>query len=169
MNFLHDIESVWWAFAWTFFYHTDMETANSYDSNSLNVHAQRNQYHIAFPDTIDNTSCRDFFTDTVRLQRMCKNFISTVCWKVCGDISLFANNIQENYRTAEANYPLLALDDDLLEIMDEQAAGHLCRAQCRAGDIGLCPLHDLLNPKRSRPKNETSLAIAPTRVFYYYN
>lgn len=154
MNFLHDIESLWWAFAWTLFYHTDMETANSYD---YDVHAQWNQYHIVFPVMIGRVQRKDFFTHHYHLLETCNKFISEKCRKVCGGIAHFAHDIRKNYKIAEAVYPSLALDDALLEIMHKQAAKHLSLAQENARNIELCPLPDLLKPKRSRPKNETSL------------
>ncbi|KAG2129418.1 uncharacterized protein EDB93DRAFT_1182709 [Suillus bovinus] len=160
MNFLHDIESVWWVFTWVFFYHTDMGTANSHDSNVFDAQTQWNQYHVAFPDTIGHTKRRDFFIDYVELQKTCQKCISETCQKVCSDIAFFACDIQGNYVTAEKEYPLLTLSDILLEDMHSKAAKYLRKAQCCAQKLGieLCPLPDLLKHKRSRPQNETSLA-----------
>ncbi|KAG2038543.1 hypothetical protein BDR03DRAFT_298783, partial [Suillus americanus] len=64
MNFLHDIESIWWAFTWIFFYNTDMDTTNI--DHSFDAHAQLKEYHKAFPGTVGQTSRHHFFLYTGR-------------------------------------------------------------------------------------------------------
>ncbi|KAG2091210.1 uncharacterized protein F5147DRAFT_723992, partial [Suillus discolor] len=152
MNFLHDIESVWWAFTWIFFYHTDTETANSGHS----FDTQLKGYHSAFPGTVGKTSRYRFFRDMRELRRSCENVVSKPCFDVCRLIPHFAKALQDGYRKAEANYPSLALDDTLLEDMHGRAAGFLRDAKERAGVIELCPLPNFRKQKRPSPGDETS-------------
>ncbi|KAG1809747.1 uncharacterized protein HD556DRAFT_1280479, partial [Suillus plorans] len=154
MNFLHDIESVWWAYAWIFFYHTDTITANSNDS--FDVDAQLRQHQLAFPGAIGQTTRRDFFTRIQRLQSTCKSILSDRCFKVCDNLALFAYTLQASYLKAEADHPLIVLDDSLREDMHAKAAEYLDYAQKEAGDIKLCRLFNLLKQKRPREEGETS-------------
>ncbi|KAG1802515.1 uncharacterized protein BJ212DRAFT_997875 [Suillus subaureus] len=153
MNFLHDIESVWWAFTWIFFYHTDTDAADV--NHPFNVHAQWEQFWLAFPGTVGQLRW-EFFVFGDELQTTCDKVLSETCCRVCDCIPHFAGTLQDAYRKAEANYPLLALDDTLLKDMHRQAAGYLDRAQQHAGGIELCPLPNLLKQKRPRPGEETS-------------
>jgi hypothetical protein len=152
MNFLHDIESVWWAFTWIFFYHTDTEAANAGHS----FDAQWEQFQVAFPGTVGRTSRRDFFNDLRELHMSCKTVLSKTCFDVCRYIPHFAKALQDGYRKAEANYPSLALDDTLLEDMHGRAAEFLRGAKERAGVIELCPLPNFGKQKRPSPGDETS-------------
>ncbi|KAG1829965.1 hypothetical protein EV424DRAFT_1343856 [Suillus variegatus] len=154
MNFLHDIESVWWVYTWIFFYHTDTITANS--NNSFDVHAQWRQFQLAFPDAIFQGTRLNFFTQIRGLQWTCKSILSDRCSNVCKNIPHFAQTLQDSCETAESKYPLLALDDSLLEDMHRKAAGYLDDAQQSAGDIKLCPLPKLLEQKRPREEGEPS-------------
>ncbi|KAG1809761.1 uncharacterized protein HD556DRAFT_1258978 [Suillus plorans] len=154
MNFLHDIESVWWAYTWIFFYHTDTIKANA--SDSFDVHAQWRQFQLAFPGAICQGSRQNFFTRIQRLQSTCKSILSDRCYNVCNNIPQFAQTLQDSYETAESKYPFLALDDSLREDMHRKAAGYLDDAQQSAGDIKLCPLPKLLEQKRPREEGETS-------------
>ncbi|KAG1778826.1 hypothetical protein EV702DRAFT_1195842 [Suillus placidus] len=156
MNFLHDIESVWWTFTWIFFYHTDTNTAKAPADHSFDVHSQWTQFQLAFPGAIGQISRRDFFTLIRHLQSSCKDVLSKTCFDVCCHIPHFAKALQDGYRKAEANYPELALDNTLLEDMHGRAAEFLRDAQERAMDINLSPLPDLLKQKRSRPESESS-------------
>ncbi|KAG1754765.1 uncharacterized protein EDB91DRAFT_1213895 [Suillus paluster] len=155
MNFLHDIESAWWAFTWIFFYHTDMDAANvdhSFD-------AQWKEYQVAFPGFIGRTSCQDCFLRTGRLRKKLDHHLLTkTCFDVCKYIIPgFATALQNGYRKVEANYPSLALYDTLLEDVHKQAAEHLNDAQQHASSIELYPLCNLLKQKRPRSGDETSL------------
>ncbi|KAG1849352.1 hypothetical protein C8R48DRAFT_614278 [Suillus tomentosus] len=154
MNFLHDIESVWWAYTWIFFYHTDTITANS--NNSFDVHAQWRQFQLAFPGAIFQGTRLNFFTQIRGLQWTCKSILSDRCSNVCKNIPHFAQTLQDSYETAESKYPLLALDDSLLEDMHRKAAGYLDDAQQSAGYIKLCPLPKLLEQKRPREEGGPS-------------
>ncbi|KAG1847455.1 hypothetical protein C8R48DRAFT_663814 [Suillus tomentosus] len=154
MNFLHDIESVWWAYAWIFFYHTDTITANSNDS--FDVDAQSRQHQLAFPGAIGQPTRRDFFTGITKLRHTCKSILSDRCFKVCDNLALFAYNLQASYLKAEAEHPLIVLDDSLREDMHAKAAEYLDYAQKEAGDIKLCRLFDLRRQKRPREEGETS-------------
>ncbi|KAG1808933.1 uncharacterized protein BJ212DRAFT_1381557 [Suillus subaureus] len=145
VNFLHDIESVWWAYTWIFFYHTDTITANS-----------SNSFDLAFPGAIGHGTRQNFFTNIRKLQETCQSILSDTCLDVCYKIPHFAQTLQDSYRTAESKYPLLALDNSLLEDIHRDAAGYLDEAQQRAGDIELCPLLSLLKRKRPRLEGETS-------------
>ncbi|KAG2092642.1 uncharacterized protein F5147DRAFT_764107 [Suillus discolor] len=131
MHFLHDIESVWWAYTWIF-YHTDTITANS--NNFFDVHAQWRQFHLAFPGAIWQGTRLNFFTQIRRLQWTCKSILSDRCSNVCKNIPHFAQTLRDSYETAESKYPLLALDDSLLKDMHRKAAGYLDDAQQNAGD-----------------------------------
>ncbi|KAG1730422.1 uncharacterized protein EDB91DRAFT_1059502 [Suillus paluster] len=62
MNFLHNIESIWWAFTWILFYHTDTKMVNT--DHSFDAHAQLKEYQVAFPGFFGQTSRRDFFLYT---------------------------------------------------------------------------------------------------------
>ncbi|KAG1717928.1 uncharacterized protein EDB91DRAFT_1305156 [Suillus paluster] len=138
MNFLHDIESIWWAFTWILFYHTDTKMANA--DHSFDAHAQLKEYQVAFPG--------------FKLE----NLLSKTCFNVCSPIiPNFAAALQDGYERAEANFPFLALDDALLNDMHTKAAAYLNDAQRRAGGIELCPLSNLLKQKRPRPGDETLL------------
>ncbi|KAG1719065.1 hypothetical protein EDB19DRAFT_2030564 [Suillus lakei] len=155
MNFLHDIESVWWAFTWIFFYHTDMDVANvdhSFD-------AQWKEYQVAFPGFVGRTSRRDFFLHIRRLRKKLDHHLLTkTCFDVCKYIIPdFATALQNGHRESEANYPSLALYDALLEDMHKQAAEYLNDAQQRASGIELYPLRNLWKQKRPRSGDETSL------------
>ncbi|KAG1847467.1 hypothetical protein C8R48DRAFT_731452 [Suillus tomentosus] len=141
MNFLHDIESVWWAYTWIFFYHTDTITANS--SDSFDVDAQLRQYQLAFPGAISRETRRDFFTRIPELQRTCESVLSDRCLDVCHNIGHFASTLQDSYEKAEKKYPSFMLDDSLLEDMHTKAAEYLDDAQKEAGDIKLSRLLDL--------------------------
>ncbi|KAG1884539.1 hypothetical protein F4604DRAFT_1574269 [Suillus subluteus] len=154
MNFLHDIESVWWAFTWIFFYHTDTGTADANDS--FDVHAQWKEFQLAFPGTVGHASREDFFLYNEALQRTCDKALSKACCRACECIPHFAGVLQDGYQKAEAEYPLLAFDDTLLKDIHSQAAGYLDHAQQRASGIELCPLPNLLRQKRPRPGDETS-------------
>ncbi|KAG1764592.1 hypothetical protein EV702DRAFT_1051270 [Suillus placidus] len=104
MNFLHDIESIWWAFTWILFYHTDKKTANA--DHSFDAHAQLKEYHSAFPGTVGQTSRRDFFLRTGKLQTKLENLLSKTCFNVCSHIIPdFAHALQDGYDKAEANFP----------------------------------------------------------------
>jgi hypothetical protein len=113
MNFLHDIESVWWAFTWIFFYRTDTETANSGHS----FDTQWEHFQLAFPGTVNHALRHRFFNDIRELRRSCQTVLSKPCFDVCHYIPHFAKALQDGYRKAEANYPSLALDNALLEDM----------------------------------------------------
>ncbi|KAG2125138.1 uncharacterized protein EDB93DRAFT_1110312 [Suillus bovinus] len=153
MNFLHDIESVWWAFTWIFLYYTDTKTANA--DHSFDAHAQLERYHAAFPGTVGQTSRHFFFTLTGRKQF--ENLLTKTCFDVCGpSIPDFADALRLGYEKAEAGFPSLVLDDTLLNDMHTTAAAYLNDAQRRAGGIELCPLSNLLKQKRLRPGDETS-------------
>ncbi|KAG2127699.1 hypothetical protein DEU56DRAFT_915674 [Suillus clintonianus] len=152
MNFLHDIESVWWTFTWIFFYHTNTTTENAGHS----IADQWNQFRLAFPGTIDRVSRYYFFTNLIQLQSNCRAFLSKTCHDVCFYIPYFAKAIQDGYRKAEANHSVLALDNILLEDMHGRAAEFLRCAQERAGVIELCTLPNFLKQKRPRPGDETS-------------
>ncbi|KAG1847456.1 hypothetical protein C8R48DRAFT_731412 [Suillus tomentosus] len=154
MNFLHDIESVWWAYTWIFFYHTDSITANS--SDSFDVDAQLRQYQLAFPGAIRQQTRQNFFTLTIQLHNTCRSILSDRCFRVCKDIAQFAYTLQESYEKAEKKYPSLILDDSLREDMHTKAAEYLDNAQKIAGDIKLCRLFNLLKQKRSLEEGETS-------------
>ncbi|KAG1880979.1 hypothetical protein F4604DRAFT_1619960 [Suillus subluteus] len=151
MNFLHDIESVWWAYTWIFFYHTDAITANS--NNNSDAHAQWRQFQLAFPGAIGRGTRQNFFINIRKLQETCNSILSDTFLDVCRNIPHFAQALQDSYRTAESKYPLLALDNSLLENIHREAAGYLDDAQQHAGDIELCPL---LKQKRPRLEGETS-------------
>ncbi|KAG1829939.1 hypothetical protein EV424DRAFT_366945 [Suillus variegatus] len=153
MNFLHDIECVWWAYTWIFFYHTDTITANS--NNFFDVDAQLIQYQLAFPGAIRQETRRDFFTLTTELHNTCRSILSDRCFKVCKNIAQFAYTLQASYEKAEKKYPSLMLDDSLLEDMHAKAAEYLDDAQKEAGDIKLCRLLDLRKQKRPREEGET--------------
>ncbi|KAG2353907.1 hypothetical protein BDR07DRAFT_1307859 [Suillus spraguei] len=156
MNFLHDIESIWWAFTWILFYHTDTKTANA--DHSFEAHAQLKEYHSAFPGTVGQTSRLHFFLHTGQLQTKLENLLSKTCFNVCSPIIPdFAHALQDGYEKAEAKFPTLTLDDALLNDMHTKAATYLNDAQRRAGGIELCPLSNLLKQKRPRPGDETSL------------
>ncbi|KAG1886859.1 uncharacterized protein F5891DRAFT_1081400 [Suillus fuscotomentosus] len=151
MNFLHDIESVWWAFTWVFFYNTDMDATNVDHSSD----AQWKAYQVAFPGMVGQTSRHHFFLYTRRKEL--ENFLTKTCFNVCGPIIPdFADALIDDYDTAEATFPSLALDDALLNDMHTKAAAYLNDAQGRAGGIELCPLSNLLKQKRPRPGDETS-------------
>ncbi|KAG1908852.1 uncharacterized protein F5891DRAFT_29959 [Suillus fuscotomentosus] len=152
INFLHDIESVWWAYTWIFFYHTDTITANS--SDSFDVDAQLRQYQLAFPGAISRETRRDFFTRIPELQRTCESVLSDRCLDVCHNIAHFASTLQDSYEKAEKKYPSFMLDDSLLEDMHTKAAEYLDDAQKEAGDIKLCRLLDLRKQKRPREEGE---------------
>ncbi|KAG2099618.1 uncharacterized protein F5147DRAFT_839417 [Suillus discolor] len=154
MNFLHDIESVWWAYTWIFFYHTDTITANSHDS--FDVDAQLRQYQLAFPGAISQETRRDFFTRITELQRTCESVLSDRCLDVCHNIGHFASTLQDSHEKAEKKYPSLMLDDSLREDMHAKAAEYFDDAQKEAGDIKLCRLFNLLKQKRPREEGETS-------------
>ncbi|KAG1757080.1 hypothetical protein EDB19DRAFT_1865936 [Suillus lakei] len=148
MNFLHDIESVWWAFTWIFFYHTDMEVANV----DYSFDAQWKEYQVAFPGFVGRTSRRDFFFHIRRLRKKLDHHLLTkTCFDVCKYIIPdFATALQNGYRKAEANYPSLALYDALLEDVHKQAAEYLNDAQQRASGIELYPLRNLLKQEEAQ-------------------
>jgi hypothetical protein len=151
MNFLHDIESVWWTFTWVFFYNTDMDATNVDHSSD----AQWKAYQAAFPGFVCQTSRRDFFLQTRRKEL--ENLLTKTFFNVCGPIIPdFADALLDGYYTAEAKFPSLALDDALLNDMHTKAAAYLNDAQRHAGGIELCPLSNLLKQKRPRPGDETS-------------
>ncbi|KAG2099623.1 uncharacterized protein F5147DRAFT_777317 [Suillus discolor] len=152
-NFLHDIESVWWAYTWIFFYHTDTITANSHDS--FDVDAQLRQYQLAFPGVISQETRRDFFTRITELQRTCESVLSDRCLDVCHNIGHFASTLQDSHEKAEKKYPSLMLDDSLREDMHAKAAEYLDDAQKEAGDIKLCRLLNLRKQKRPREEGDT--------------
>ncbi|KAG1768275.1 hypothetical protein EV702DRAFT_1282403 [Suillus placidus] len=152
MNFLHDIESVWWAFTWIFFYHTDTTTANAghcFDT-------QWNQFQLAFPGTVGHASRQNFFTHIPTLHKSCNTVLSETCLDVFCDITHFAKALHDGYRMAEAQYPSVVLSDTLREDMHRRAAEYLRDAQERAGVIKLCPLPNFRKQKRPSPGDETS-------------
>ncbi|KAG2074902.1 hypothetical protein BDR04DRAFT_1171595 [Suillus decipiens] len=64
MNFLHDVESVWWALVWIFFYHT---TATTVGDHSFNANLQWEQFQLAFPGVIGRSSRQNFFANSRKL------------------------------------------------------------------------------------------------------
>ncbi|KAG2029091.1 hypothetical protein BDR03DRAFT_1018911 [Suillus americanus] len=100
MNFLHDIESVWWAFTWIFFYHTDMDTTNANHSFDA-LHAQWKQFQLAFPGMVGHPSRQEFFIFVDELQTVCDDVLSETCRDVCDCIPHFAGTLQDGYRKAE--------------------------------------------------------------------
>jgi hypothetical protein len=152
MNFLHDIESVWWAFTWIFFYHTDTATANAGHS----FDTQWEHFQMAFPGTLNHVLRHQFFTRLRELHERCQTVLSKTCYDVCQQIPDFARALLAGYKEAEANYPSLALNDTILERIHGRAAEILRDAGGRAGDIELCPLPSFRKQKRPRPGDETS-------------
>ncbi|KAG2125306.1 hypothetical protein DEU56DRAFT_825606 [Suillus clintonianus] len=154
MNFLHDIESVWWAFTWIFFYHTDTTTANA----GHRFDTQWQQFQLAFPGAVGLTSRQDFFTHFPTFYNSCNTVLSKTCLDVFYLIPHFAKALHDGYRMAEAEYPSVVLSDALREDVHKRAAEYLDDAQTRAGlhQIKLCPLPNLLKQKRLRPGDETS-------------
>ncbi|KAF9225611.1 hypothetical protein BS17DRAFT_553782 [Gyrodon lividus] len=155
MNFLHDIESVWWAFVWVFFYHTNTPDMG-YSLDELD--AQWTQYQMAFPGAIGQSSRQNFFTNDGVLRRACHT-LSAACRSVgVGGIVFFARALLESYREAEKLYPSLVLDASLLEHTHEMASAYLEHAQklAKAGGIILCPVPVLRNQKRTISEVETS-------------
>ncbi|KAG1749069.1 uncharacterized protein EDB91DRAFT_1235578 [Suillus paluster] len=151
MNFLHDIESIWWVFTWIFFYHMDTESANTGHS----FDTQWEQFQLAFPGAVGCASRWHFFNNLRKLHKSCQTVLSKTCFDVCHHIPHFAKALQDGYRKVEANYPELALDDTLLEDMHGRAAEFLRDARERAGVIQLCLLPNFQKQKRPRPGDET--------------
>ncbi|KAG9310746.1 hypothetical protein JVU11DRAFT_9352 [Chiua virens] len=150
MNFLHDIESAWWAFAWVFFYHTETTSVHHpFD-------AQWNEFQKAFPGAIDHTSRQNFFMNSARLEEALGT-LSDACQPFCSNILFFAEVLKQSYRKAEKPYPELALDVLAYETHDK-AFNYIQDAQSKAGSIVLQPLPEALNNKRKRtgPEGEIS-------------
>jgi hypothetical protein len=157
MNFLHDIESVWWAFTWIFFYHTDTETANAGHS----FDTQWEHFQLAFPGTLNHALRHLFFTKLGKLHTRCQTVLSKMCYDVCQQIPDFALALLAGYKEAEANYPSLALDDTLLGRIHGRAAEIPRDAGGRAGDIELCPLPNFRKQKKPSPGDET---LPPSKI-----
>ncbi|KAF8845353.1 hypothetical protein BDN67DRAFT_941205 [Paxillus ammoniavirescens] len=152
MNFLHDIESVWWAFVWAFFYHTD--TAAGAKRSPDELRAQWTQYQMAFPGIVGQTSRYLFFTNAAILELGHKT-LSEETQGICLGIIYMSRRLLESYRKAEESYPTLGLYD-VLDGTHDMAYAYINNAQGKAGGVVLCSLPDVVNSKRSRPEDETS-------------
>ncbi|KAI9568135.1 hypothetical protein HD554DRAFT_2022465 [Boletus coccyginus] len=156
MNFLHDVESVWWALVWVFFYHTDAVTAMAGSSPSFDADGQWNQFQLAFPGALNQSTREHFFTQPHDLSETCNTVLSPTCRVVSECIPHFAKTLLDGYQKAEAQRSSLVLDDSLLEHVHQEAAAHLNDAQPLARGIDLRPLPDLLKHKRPRPESPPS-------------
>jgi hypothetical protein len=152
MNFLHDIESVWWVFVWAFFYHTD--TAAGAKRSPDELRTQWAQYQRAFPGVVGQTSRCDFFMNGPILDHA-QRTLSKETRDICSGIVHMSRRLLESYRKAEESYPTLGLYD-VLDSTYDMAYAYISNAQRKAGSVVLCPLPDLVNSKRSRPEDETS-------------
>lgn len=154
MNILHDIESVWWAFAWTFFYYMDK------DCHPVDLAAQQRKFQAAFPGTVYRATRQNFFISRLSLNAAC-NTLSRMCKLVCSELPTFAATLRKSYRKAEESYPMINIDDILLEDVHGKASSYIEDSLVKAGDIRLCPVHTLLGNKRPKEEHEASPTPSP--------
>ena len=79
MNFLHDLESLWWAAIWVLFHHTDANPPTEDPDGQLVYFDQ------ALPCAIGQAFRHDFFTmSTIRRRRNHSlfSYSTIICWRV---------------------------------------------------------------------------------------
>lgn len=73
---------------------------------------------------------------------------------MCVELDRFADSLQDSYRDTEESYPVLRVDNAILERIRGTALSYLDSAQKRVGGIKLYPIRELRNRKRPRPEGE---------------
>lgn len=157
MNFLHDVESVWWSFAWVILYHTDAARKQG-DNSPGDPHKQLALFHEAFPGKVGTASRTLFFEKTRDLRFNCNGALAQSFDKIHPRLPYFAMDLREKgYQVAQENPPSVVLNDSILEAVHGMAKEHLTAARQLAGDIQLCPLSDLMkrpavgSPREGQP------------------
>ena len=98
MNFLHDLESLWWAAIWVLFHHTGA------NSPTESPDAQLSYFNEAFPRAIAQVSCRDFFTMSGILYKAYKT-LSTTYRDKCYPVIALADILRESMRRRRNHFP----------------------------------------------------------------
>lgn len=145
-NFLHDFESVWWAFAWVLFYHTD-KTSNDKQKAKL----QHDAYKTAFPGW--SGARHVFFIGGSTLSKACRT-LCDACQPLFDDFWSIRTALHDHYRLAEISHPKIDASPELLESAYGAVSTPLQHAVDLASDVELCSVADILVSKRSRSDDQ---------------
>ncbi|KAH0825895.1 hypothetical protein J3R83DRAFT_7707, partial [Lanmaoa asiatica] len=107
-NFLHDLESSWWAVIWILFQHTDADSPTTTPDDQLRCATE------AFPPTIAQALRHYFFTDGHVLQKAFETLSSTYKEQYKPFVP-YAVALQELYKRAEKSYPNIVVNDELVD------------------------------------------------------
>lgn len=144
VNFLHDLESEWWTAMWILFYHTDG------NSPAEDLDAQLECFNKAFPPMTGLVSRSHFFTLSSVLQEAYQS-LSPTYRNGCFSFIALAFHLRKFYERAEKTFPVLSLDDDLLEDAHKQVsqAHSDVIEELKGSNVYLQPLCRVLRRKRT--------------------
>lgn len=153
MNLLHDLESLWWGAIWILFYHTDT------DSPAEDLDAQLKYFNQAFPRAIAQGSRQIFFTKFTQFLAAYGTLSTTYRFK-CAAVLGLGVVLREFYGKVEKSFPLLLIDDNLLQNVHKEVSDAYFDAlkQLSDSNIRLQPLHELREMKRSLDNSPTHRA-----------
>ncbi|KAG9308919.1 hypothetical protein JVU11DRAFT_11379 [Chiua virens] len=146
MNYIHDLESHWWAAMWILFFHTDK------NSPPGNIDDQLRTFEEAFPSVIGTSSRQNFFRDTY-IHGEAYKLLSTTCQckAGCGSIFDLAKTLRQFYQQAEISFPTVKLDENLVVEMHRKVQAAYAETVDwlqKSKDITLQPLHKVSGQKR---------------------
>ena len=142
MNYLHDLESQWWAIMWILLYHTDK------DSPSGNLYAQLECFNKAFPPAVAQTSRQFFFVASPPRQKA-YNTLSTTYNTRCKSVFNLALELKDAYVVAEKSYPDVRVDKKHLKIIHAKVSEAYDEAieLLKSDHILLQPLCNAMKPQ----------------------
>jgi len=158
MNLLHDLESLWWGAIWILFYHTDA------DSPAENLDAQLRYFNQAFPRAIAEGSRQNFFTKFPQFLAAYGTLSATYRSK-CAAVLRLGVVLRKFYEKVEKSFPLLLIDDNLLQDVHKEVLDAYSDALTQLNDsnIRLQPLHELQETKRNLDDSPTHRAAKKVR------
>jgi hypothetical protein len=96
-NPFHDFESVWWAFAWVLFHHTDKKS-----NEKEKAQRQHEEFQKAFPRWMGGFARRDFFANPFALQQASLTLCGT-CRPLSVDLTSLSFALIDHYTLAETS------------------------------------------------------------------
>ncbi|KAG9308937.1 hypothetical protein JVU11DRAFT_11401 [Chiua virens] len=144
MNYIHDLESHWWAAMWILFFHTDKHSPPG------NVDNQLRTFEEAFPSVLGISSRQNFFKDARTLGHAYKTLPATSRGG-CGSIFDLAKTLRQFYQQAEISFPTVKLDENLVVEMHRKVQAAYAETVDwlqKSEDITLQPLHKVSGQKR---------------------
>ncbi|KAF8547849.1 hypothetical protein OG21DRAFT_1607222 [Imleria badia] len=115
MNYLHDIESQWWAAMWMLLYHAADPASPNHD-----ITAQLTCLRQAFPPSNYRQTRLLFFQHPASFQAF--RVLSAAYRDACSPIVSLAFHIQECHLKAEKDYPEIRVDENLLVDVHKHAS-----------------------------------------------